>query len=128
MVLDKVRYGPDKMWNAYRTCRADDGAGNNSLAVWFGPVQVATRNVDNAQIFMSALQNAQQDFGRKIREGQLKELFVGLHVAAQQECSVQSKNPKEQARSAFRRELESAVNGRVVAAKDGFVWALEGEF
>jgi hypothetical protein len=128
MTLDKARYGPNDLWNKYRAIKVDDDSGNKTLAIWFGPTQQPTRTIDNAQIFMSALQNAQQDFGRKMREGQLKELFVELHLVAQQECGVKSASPKEQARSAFRRELESAVNGRVVSAKDGDVWVLEEGF
>jgi hypothetical protein len=128
MTLDKARYGPNDLWNKYRAIKVDDDNGNKTLAIWFGPTQQPTRTIDNAQIFMSALQNAQQDFGRKMREGQLKELFVELHLVAQEECGVKSASPKEQARSAFRRELESAVNGRIVASKDGDVWVLDEGF
>jgi hypothetical protein len=74
---------------------------------------------------MEALLSAQQDFGLKIKEAELQKLFIELHIAAQQSKNVKSENPKEQARSAFRRELKSATEGGIVRAKNGFVWEVE---
>ena len=66
MVLDKSRYGPDKMWNAYHMIRMDDGAGYWTQAVRFGATQYPNQyEIDNPGIFMEALQSAQQDLGRR---------------------------------------------------------------
>jgi hypothetical protein len=130
MILDKVRYGPDKLWNPYRTVCEDDGAGNRTLAVWFGKIQQPTREtaIDTAMIFMTALQNAQQDFGQKIKESELQKLFIELHVAAQQKYGLESKSPKEMARSAFRRELKSAEEGELVKVEEGYVCEIDHPF
>lgn len=126
MILDKSRYGPDKMWNAYHMVRLDDGAGYLTQAVKFGPTQYPNQyEIDNAGIFMEALLSVQQAFGLRIKESELQKLFIELHIAAQQSKNVKSENPKEQARSAFRRELKSAVEGGIVQANNGFVWEVE---
>ena len=118
--------GPDKIWNAYNLVRMDDGTGYLTQAVKFGPTQHPGREeLDNAGIFMSALLNAQQDFGKKIKEFMLLKLFIELHVAAQEARNIKSDNPKEEARSAYRRELKSATDGGIVQVKDGFVWEVE---
>ena len=128
MTLDKSRYGRDKIWNAYSLVRMDDGTGNLTQAIKFGPTQYPGREeLDNAGIFMSALLDAQQDFGKKIKESVLQKLFIELHVAAQETKNIKSGNPKEQARSAFRRELKAAINGNIVHAGGGFVWEVEGD-
>jgi hypothetical protein len=74
---------------------------------------------------MEALLGAQQDFGLRIKETELQKLFIKLHIAVQQSKNIRSENPKEQARSAFRRELKSAAEGGIVHAKNGFVWEAE---
>ena len=98
MMLDKSRYSADKIWNAFQRRPADDGAGNPTLAIEFGPTQYpAQHEVDNAEVFATALQDAQQDFGMRIRETDLQRLFIDLHVAAQVKSGIKSKNPKERA-------------------------------
>jgi hypothetical protein len=130
MILDKVRYGPDKLWNPYRAVNIDDGAGNKTYAIEFGPVQQPTRvtDIDSAVMFMTALEDAQQEFGERIRKQDLEKLFIELHVAAQQKCGVKSSNPKEMARSAFRRELRDAVKGAIVEEKGGWVSEMKHPF
>ena len=122
MMLDKSRYSADKIWNAFQRRPADDGAGNPTLAIEFGPTQYpAQHEVDNAEVFATALQDAQQDFGMRIRKTDLQRLFIDLHVAAQVKSGIKSKNPKEQARSAFRRQLKGAQGCGLVGVKEGFV-------
>ena len=124
MTLDKSRYGPDNIWNSYRGIPMDDGTGYWTKAISFGPPQQPHREMDNAGIFMSALKNAQQDFGQKIKESDLQKMFIELHVQAQQECNIKTRNPKETARSAYRRQLEAALKCGLVGQKDGHVWEL----
>jgi hypothetical protein len=129
MMLDKSRYSADKIWNAFQRRPADDGAGNPTLAIEFGPTQYpAQHEVDNAEVFATALQDAQQDFGMRIRETDLQRLFIDLHVAAQVKSGIKSKNPKEQARSAFRRQLKDAQGCGLVGVKEGFVEEIKHGF
>ena len=127
MTLDKSRYGQDKMWNSYRKLNVDDGNGNRTLAIRFGPTQTQSYQIDNAGVFMSALQNALQEFGGKVKEADLLKTFIDLHVIEQEAGNIQSKNPKEQARSAFRRELEAAVKCGMVQVENGFVREVRNE-
>jgi hypothetical protein len=130
MILDKIRYGPDKLWNSYRAVNSDDGTGNRTYAIWFGPTQQPTQetSLDTAMLFMTALQDAQQDFGQKIKEPELQKLYIELHVAAQKRYGIASNNPKEMARSSYRRELKSAVDGVMVEVKDGYVCEIHHPF
>jgi hypothetical protein len=127
MSLDKVRYGPDKVWNEYRALPADDGNGNKTFSVWFGPIQEPRlQEVDNAGIFMSALQETQPDFNGKTKVSEMQKLFVELDLSAQERIGgPKSKNPKEMARSAFGWEMDSAVKCGLVATDKEYVWEVE---
>jgi hypothetical protein len=124
MIVSKCRYAEGGMWNQYRRIKVDDGNGNKTLAVQFGPIQIPKYELDNAGIFMSALENAEQDFGRKMRKSQLEKAFIDLHVQEQEENGIKSANAKEQARSAFRRELKSGENGGYVKVDGEEIWVL----
>jgi hypothetical protein len=126
MIMDKVRYGPDKVWNAYHTVTVDDGGGNSTLAISFGPTQEpGVHGIDNAVLFMSALQDVQMGFDEKIKVSEMQSLFVERHVRAQGKSGSKSKDPKEMARSAFRREMVQAVKCGLVKEEGGYVWEVK---
>ena len=73
------------------------------------------------------MQDCQIIDGRKFREEKLQKAFIEMHVQQQKNSNIQSANPKEQARSAFRRKLKAAENGRIVKADKGVIWVLEND-
>jgi hypothetical protein len=122
MTLDKSRYGRDKMWNSYRSIRMDDGNGNWTLALEFGDTQYPEMKIEADMMFASALSTAQRTMDGKIKVSVFCEAFTALHVDAQLFNNVKSKNPKEMARSVFRRELDAAEKTGFVHVEKGLVW------